>query len=114
MASTLNTALLSSMVKSKRGNKGLRSISLEIGEVSPATLSRVEQGRVPDVDTFIKLCRWLDVTADSFITSGDENVPHEVSNKELIIAHLRSDSELDPETVNTIVKLVDMAYTKRF
>lgn len=27
--------------------------------VSPATLSRVENGKVPDLETFSKVCRWL-------------------------------------------------------
>jgi transcriptional regulator with XRE-family HTH domain len=114
MTNTLNTSLLSSMIKSKRGNKGLRSVSAEIGELSAATLSRVEQGKVPDVDTFIKLCKWLDVKADSFIISNQAEQNKGISNKEVIIAHLRSETELDPETVNAIVKLVDIAYTKRF
>ena len=53
MESTLNTELLATMLKDKRGNKGLRAISQEIGGVSFATLSRIEQGKIPDVDTFV-------------------------------------------------------------
>ena len=45
MESTLNTELLATMLKDKRGNKGLRAIAQEIGGVSFATLSRIEQGR---------------------------------------------------------------------
>lgn len=55
MQSTLNTELLAGMLKNKRGNKGLRAVADEIGGVSFATLSRIEQGKVPDVDTFINL-----------------------------------------------------------
>lgn len=112
MTSTLNTVLFSSMVKSKRGGKVLREVSEEIGSVSPATLSRIEQGKVPDVDTFIKICDWLNVSTDSFTikTSDSDN---QVSNQDLIIAHLRSDRELPTDTVEMIVKLVDLAYSKK-
>jgi len=51
MKSTLNSELLASMLKSKRGKKGLRDTATEIGEISSATLSRVEQGNLPDVET---------------------------------------------------------------
>ena len=36
----------------------MREAAKEIG-VSPATLSRVENGKVPDLDTFGKVCAWL-------------------------------------------------------
>lgn len=114
MASTLNTDLLASMLKSKRGNKGLRAISAEIGNVSISTLSRIEQGKIPNVDTFIKICSWLDASPNSFVLSADRHQDKLVSNKEVVIAHLRAEKELDADTVDMIVKLVNLAYTKRF
>ena len=59
------------MLKDKRGNKGLRAIAQEIGGVSFATLSRIEQGKIPDVDTFVKICKWLGVSTDTFIIGGE-------------------------------------------
>lgn len=44
----------------KRGARGIREVAKEIG-VSPATLSRVERGHVPDLTVFGKICRWLKV-----------------------------------------------------
>lgn len=67
MISTINTELLASMIKSKRKNQGLRATAKEIGNVSAATISRIEQGKVPDVETFIKICRWLKVPTDDII-----------------------------------------------
>lgn len=32
----------------------------EIG-ISKATLSRIERGSLPDIETFIKICNWLQV-----------------------------------------------------
>jgi transcriptional regulator with XRE-family HTH domain len=108
MQSTLNTELLASMLKNKRGDKGLRAIADEIGGVSAATLSRIEQGKIPDVDTFIKICKWLEVATDNFILEGKKIKP--VSNKEQVLAHLRADKELKKETVNMLIHMIDMAY----
>ena len=37
---------------------GIREAARE-AKVSPATLSRVENGKVPDLETFSKICQWL-------------------------------------------------------
>jgi transcriptional regulator with XRE-family HTH domain len=111
MQSTLNTELLAGMVKSKRGNKGLRAVAEEIGGVSFATLSRIEQGKVPDVDTFIKICKWLNVPTDTFIISNSKKKP--VSTKEQVVAHLRADRELSRDMVNMLIKMIDMAYNTK-
>ena len=51
---------LSRMVAEKRGKVGIRATARQIG-LSPATLSRVENGRLPDLDNFTRICRWLEV-----------------------------------------------------
>lgn len=47
-------------VQQKRGSMGIRACAAEIG-VSPATLSRVERGHLPDSRTLGKICVWLGV-----------------------------------------------------
>lgn len=111
MQSTLNTELLSSAIKSKRGKKGLRDTAIEIGNISPATLSRVEQGNLPDVDTFIKICKWLGVSTETFIT-GKKIAKSELSEKDKLVYQLRSSQELDADTISAMVAMVDMAFTK--
>lgn len=111
MQSTLNTELLASMIKSRRGKKGLRDTATEIGDISAATLSRVEQGNLPDVETFIRLCKWLKVSADTFV-SGKKNTIVDVSEKDKLVYQLRSSRELDTDTINAMVAMVDMAFTK--
>lgn len=108
MQSTLNTDLLAGMLKSKRASKGLRAIAEEIGNVSAATLSRIEQGKIPDVDTFISICKWLQVPTDTFILG--ETPSNNVSNKEHVVAHLRAEKELSADTINMLIKMIDMAY----
>lgn len=110
MESTLNTQLLASMIKSKRGSRGLREVATEIGDLSAPTLSRIEQGNLPDVETFIKLCKWLDVPTDTFVSG--KKVHKEVSEKDKLIYQLRSSKELDPNAISAMVTMVDLAFTK--
>ncbi len=109
MESTLNTDLLAGMLKNKRAGKGLRAVAEEIGGISFATLSRIEQGKIPDVDTFIRVCKWMDVTTDTFIV-GSSNEIKAISSKEQVVAHLRAERELSKETVNMLIQVIDMAY----
>lgn len=59
---TASTALsiekLGRLIAAKRGARGVRAAAMDVG-VSPATLSRVENGHMPDLETFAKICRWL-------------------------------------------------------
>ena len=49
---------LAKRIQERRAGKGIRAAAQEVG-VSPATLSRVENGKVPDLETFSKICIWL-------------------------------------------------------
>jgi transcriptional regulator with XRE-family HTH domain len=111
MNTELNTSLLAGMLKAKRGKTGLRNTAAEIGDISSATLSRIEQGKLPDVETFIKICKWLEVTTETFIVNSNES--KEVSSKDKILAHLRADRELDQETMMMLTRMIDMAYNRK-
>ncbi len=100
------------MLKNKRADRGLRTVSEEIGDVSAATLSRIEQGKIPDVDTFIKICKWLDVTTDTFILDNTKKMKP-ASTQQQVIAHLRADKELGKDTVNMLIKMIDLAYNTK-
>jgi transcriptional regulator with XRE-family HTH domain len=45
-------------IQEKRGGMGIREAAKQVG-VSPATLSRVENKKIPDLETFEKICQWL-------------------------------------------------------
>ena len=49
---------LAQRILEKRGGKGVREAAKEVG-VSPATLSRIENRKIPDLETFGKVCKWL-------------------------------------------------------
>jgi UDP-N-acetylglucosamine 1-carboxyvinyltransferase len=72
MGSMLDTQQLAMLLKAKRGERGLRDIAREIGNVSPATLSRLENGKMLDVETFLHVCDWLAVNPQQFI----KEIPH--------------------------------------
>lgn len=105
MNTTVDTAKFSEMIKSKRGSVGLRSLASSIG-VSPSTLSRVEQGNLPDIDTYVRLCTWLEVSTDYFIRTKKE----ELAGHEGVIAHLRADRTLPSETTEALIRMINLAY----
>lgn len=108
---------LAALLKAKRGRRGLREVATEIGDVSASTLSRVELGKVPDLDTFARICQWLSVQPDQFFPalaqqdaeSGTMAV-HGMSTPEIITAHLRADRELAPETADALATMIRLAY----
>jgi transcriptional regulator with XRE-family HTH domain len=55
---SVRIARLAKRIQVRRAGKGIRAAAQEVG-VSPATLSRVENGKVPDLETFSKICIWL-------------------------------------------------------
>lgn len=108
----LNTEKLAAAVRAKRGDTGLRATAEEIGNVSAATLSRVEQGNVPDVDTFLRLCKWLGREPSDFATAPGKIASTIPSTPEVIEAHLRADRTLSPATAKTLIEMVRLAYRK--
>jgi len=111
----VNLAKFSAMLRTKRGERGLRAIAEEIGGVSASTLSRIEQGNVPDLETFARICKWLGVAPNEFMadtkgskagteTASGENTP------EMIETHLRADRVLPLETINALSEMIRVAY----
>lgn len=116
--SNVDTHRLAAMVRAKREEekKGLRKVSEET-DVSASTLSRVESGHLPDLDTYVKLCRWLGVSAEEFTAdrAGQQEAlkkPVEVSTADFLTAHLRADKNLPPETAEALSKMIQIAYAQ--
>ncbi len=113
MSSQINVQQLSALIKAKKGNRGLRTIANEIGGVSASTLSRIEQGKLPDLDTFMLICKWLKVSPENFMSTESKELLSSNKNPttpEIIMAHLRTDRTLDPETVDALSKMIQLAY----
>jgi len=98
------------IVREKRGHKKLRETAKEIG-IGPATLMRVESGRIPDVETFGKICRWLKMDPAEFLGFDVElrkasSSRHAVST---IATHFKADRTPKPETVKALAQMVLLA-----
>ena len=63
----VNEKMFGEMTKQKR-RIGVREFAKEIG-ISPATLSRIENGNVPDIETFFNLCFWMKRSTNEFYDS---------------------------------------------
>jgi transcriptional regulator with XRE-family HTH domain len=50
--------LLAQEIEERRAGMGIREAAKQVG-ISPATLSRVENKKIPDLETFSKICKWL-------------------------------------------------------
>ena len=110
-SSSFDAEGLAKYVRQKRGGTGLRDTAIEIGGISASTLSRVEKGQIPDLDTFIRLCRWMGVPPSSFMTDLQGSEPNDgQSTPDAIAAHFRADRALDPRTAESLSRAVQALY----
>jgi transcriptional regulator with XRE-family HTH domain len=103
---SINIQSLSQMIKSKRSDRGLRETAKEIGDISVSTLSRVENGNLPDIDTYMKLCKWLNVSVDFFAKETKSSE----SKQNMVVANLRADKTLPQDMAEALIKMIDLAY----
>lgn len=108
MANKLDINKLANLVRSKRGSNGLRDTASEIGNVSPSTISRVENGKTPDIETFLALCDWLEIPPAALIKNTKS--PKSLDTPEKISIMLRSDPNLDSAIANVLATLIKAAY----
>ena len=88
----------------KRGALGIRLAAEEIG-VSPATLSRVERGFLPDLETFRKICRWLEVDPGQVL----ELTPPRPATPRVAV-HFKKSATLSPATAKALATMVINAH----
>lgn len=96
---------LSIRIKEKRGNKGLREAAREIG-ISSATLSRIESGKQPDIQTFSKICTWLGVDPNSILGFEPETSPEPAYSTSLPLVHFRAEKTMSAKTVQKLAELI--------
>jgi transcriptional regulator with XRE-family HTH domain len=90
------------LLAAKRGARGVRAAALE-AEVSSSTYSRVENGHMPDLETFAKLCRWLDKDPAEFL--GIEKNKDEATAGKAVV-HFKKDKTVKPETAKALGDLI--------
>lgn len=106
---TLPIEELGRLIARKRGTRGIRAAAAD-ADVSPATLSRVENGNLPDLATFAKICRWLDVDPARFLGVQRE-ASHPSPNR--AVAHFRKSATVSKETATSLGALILAAQRAR-
>ena len=97
---------IGTLVREKRGTRGVRGVAQEIG-VSTATLSRVENGQQPDLNTFQKLCQWLEIDPAEFLDAGSTRLADSTSAAvATATAHLRAKREISPELARALGEMI--------
>ena len=94
---------LGTIVREKRGTLGLRAAAAEIGTSAP-TLSRIEAGKMPDLQTFGKLCRWLEIDPAALL--GVSPRMPDASNHGMVAAHLKAHREIAPATASALAQAI--------
>ena len=98
---SLPIAELGRLIVAKRGSRGIRAAAIEVG-ISQATLSRVENGHMPDLATFAKICKWLDRDPREFL--GLE--PVNTAGSTAAVAHFRKRKTVSKETATALGELI--------
>ena len=68
---------------------------------SPATLSRVENGHMPDLETFAKICRWLERDPSEFL-----GFARPVTERPAGVVHFRKKKTVSRDTAVALGELI--------
>ena len=82
----------------------------EEARVSASTLTRMAQGRRPDVDSLAALVAWSGLSADTFVRN--EQRRPEPGSLAMISTYLKSDPHLTPEAADALDELVKATYER--
>ncbi len=112
MSSYIDFVRLAKLVKAKRGNRGLREIAVEIGEISPSTLSRIEGERINDMasSTFLQVCDWLEISPSELIMETQDSEPPDIDIPDSIDLQLRAAKDLNPMTAKILSDVFKATY----
>lgn len=78
-------------------------------EISASTLTRIGQGKRPDVDGLAALLRWSGLKAEEFIRDGDEGAAEPLAR---VTALLRADPNLSAENAKVLEDIVMATYSR--
>jgi transcriptional regulator with XRE-family HTH domain len=81
----------------------------EQAKVPASTLTRMSQGRRPDVDSLAALCAWSGLAAGDFTVRIDGKL-QKASPLAQVTAYLRADPNLSKEGVQALEAIIKTAY----
>ncbi len=88
-----------------------KAVAAETG-VSASTLTRMRQGRRPDVDSFAKLSTWANLDPEDFFLGQDEAAGTLEQALPQISVLLRRDPHLSEEAAKALDELVKATYER--
>jgi transcriptional regulator with XRE-family HTH domain len=103
---------LGALLRDRRGGRGIREVSKDIG-ISPATLTRIEAGRLPDLLTFRKISEWLKINPAELLGISVEDADHNGAYVEMqpqTAVHLKADQALPSGAAEDLAKLIMYAH----
>ncbi|HVJ05874.1 MAG TPA: helix-turn-helix transcriptional regulator [Candidatus Saccharimonadales bacterium] len=107
----LNVEALIAALDSERSAKSIswRQLAKEAG-VSPSTLTRMQQGKSPDVNTFSALTQWLGTPAERFYLDGTA-APQATDDPMAVVSTLlRGRKKMNPKALAALQELVNAAF----
>ncbi len=84
-----------------------RQVASQSG-VGASTLTRLSQGKRPDVDSLARLVDWAGLRADDFLRRT--SVPSDAAPLAMISTYLRADRNLTPAAAAALEKVVKATY----
>ncbi len=97
---------------SERRAKALswRQLAKEAGGISPSTLTRMQQGKSPDVNTFSALTRWLNTPAERFYANRSARTDVHEDPMAVVSTLLRGRKKMNPKALAALQELVNAAF----
>ncbi|WP_243375165.1 helix-turn-helix domain-containing protein [Geotalea sp. SG265] len=86
-----------------------RQVAAKSG-IAASTLTRMAQGKRPDVDSLAALTAWSGLRADDFVR--DREGQAEAEPLAMISTYLRSDANLTPEAADALDELIKATYNR--
>jgi transcriptional regulator with XRE-family HTH domain len=107
----IHVETLVAALDAERKTKGLswRQLAKAAG-VSPSTLTRMQQGKSPDVNTFSALATWLNIPAERFYTEHSHHLTQHENPMAVISTLLRGKKKMNPKAVSALQELVIAAF----
>lgn len=88
-----------------------KEVSVESG-VSASTLTRLSQGRRPDVDSLAALTAWLGLPADQFMGSRPRAAFGAASPLTQISSIIHDDPNLNPDAATALDEMIKSTYAR--
>lgn len=90
-------------------NLSWRQIAKAAG-ISPSTLTRMQQGKSPDVNTFTALSRWLNIPAEKFYAEQSRGTHGREDPMAVVSTLLRGQKKMSPKALAALQELVNAAF----